>query len=248
MLKAIIIDDEINSRKTLDSLLKKYCPEVEVAGIADSVKSGLEQIEKTKPDVVFLDIEMPGGSGFDLLEKAPKINFEVIFTTAYDQYAIQAIKFSALDYLLKPIDVSELKTAIQKIEKNKKQNIPNKNLDVFIKNIQFISSHNKIALPTLDGLMFVQLNQIVRCESDGNYTNFYLTTGEKIMVSKTMKEFEDLLLANNFFRVHNAHIVNLQQIKKYVKGEGGYIIMSDNSQIEVSRRRRDEFLQKLTHV
>lgn len=248
MLKSIIIDDEVNSRKTLDKLIKNFCPDVEVIALADSIKHGMAEIKKNNPDLIFLDIEMPGGSGFDLLENISPVNFEVIFTTAYDHYAVQAFKFSALDYLLKPIDVKELIAAIEKVKKKKDSQSTNKNLENFLKNLPNFQNNNKIALPTHEGLIFVPINQLIRCESDGNYTHFYLTTGEKIMVSRTMKDFEDILLQNNFFRVHNTHLINMGQIKKYVKGEGGHIVMSDNSQIEVSRRKKEEFLQKLSEL
>jgi len=187
MIKSVIIDDEKKGRETLKNMLAKYCNNVEVVDEANSAKNGKEIIENHNPDLVFLDIQMPHGTGFDMLEDVEEVNFEVIFTTAYDQYAIKAIKFAALDYLLKPIDIDELKNAVDRV-KNKLASVDtNKNFEIFLQNLKGINK--KIALPTAEGVSFIETKKIIRCEADGNYTCFFLANENKILVSKTLKEF-----------------------------------------------------------
>ena len=250
MIKAIIVDDELGARESLSKMIEKNCKQLEVIAKADSAQAAFETITSKQPDLVFLDIEMPNGNAFDLLEKFKEINFNIIFTTAYDHYAIKAIKFSAVDYILKPIDPEELVEAVKRFEK-KHQGQPNtldKQFKTLLSNVRPENKLKKVGIPDGDGLIFINLSDIVRCESDGNYTFFILTNGKKIIASRTLGEYEQMFTEDNFFRIHRSHLINLQHVKKYIKGEGGYVIMSDDSQVEVSRRNKNEFLEKLSHV
>lgn len=247
-IKAIIVDDEQHCIDALQTMLAKKCPEVTVLGGVNSVKAAKELIDEVHPDVVFLDVEMPHQNGFELLKLFDKINFDVIFTTAYEQYALKAIKFNALDYLLKPFSVKELQDAVQKCVSRKHVQQPeagNSPLDVFLQNMKTLhQTHKKIALPTINGLVFMPVQNIVRCESTGNYTRIFFTDKKNLMVSRPLKEFEELLTDVDFFRVHNSHLINLQQMQSYIQGEGGFALMSDGTQVEVSRRRKADFLKK----
>jgi two-component system LytT family response regulator len=216
-----------------------------VAAICHSAKEGIANINELKPDLIFLDIEMPHMNGFQMLEQLPKINFEIIFTTSYDQYAITAFKFSALDYLLKPVDREELEKAMQKIYK--KINPPiSQQLEILLQRInQPLVPVQRIALPTMQGLEFVPVESIIHCSSNNNYTEFFLKDKKKLLVSRTLKEVEDMLADHAFLRVHNSHIVHLNAITRYVKGEGGYLILEDGSTIDVSRSRKELLMQKL---
>lgn len=247
MINAIIVDDEVKSRETLNNLVARHCTKVNVLGLCDSVDSAIKAIEDHKPDLVFLDIEMPFHSGFNLLERIKDPDFEVIFTTAYDHYAIKAIKFSAMDYLLKPIDVDELKVAVSKVE-NSKSDIGDglKKFELLLSNIKGKSA--KIAVPTFDGLQMINADDIIKCIADESYTHIHLVGGQKIMVSKLLKEYEELLEEYNFFRVHNSSLINLKHVTKYMKGEGGYVTMSDGSSVEVSRRKKNDLLMRLSLV
>ena len=248
-IKAILVDDENGSRESLAKLLEKYCPDVTVLAKTENMESGLTAIQQYEPDLVFLDVEMPNGSGFDLLEKVKDIDFDIIFVTAYDHYAIRAIKFSAVDYLLKPIDPEELVESVKRVETRRlSKKGSDEKYKVLLSNVKSGSKLGKIAIPDGDGLVFIDLNDIIRCDSDGNYTYFILTGGKKIVSSRTLGEYEELFEDENFFRVHRSHLVNLKHIKKYIKGEGGYVALSDNSQVEVSRRKKNEFLDRLTHL
>ena len=248
-IRSIIIDDEKKSREALEEKIKKFCPDVEIVATAENAQQGMEAISKLQPELVFLDIEMPVTNGFSMLEKINALNFEVIFTTAYDQYAIKAIRFSALDYLLKPIDAEELQKAIEQYKKKKEKPGPLHPLEQFRFLMESMKTandpFNKLALPTSDGFHMVYIKDIIRLQSDSNYTTFYLQGGKSLVVSKTMKEYEEMLEEYHFFRVHNSHIINLHLMNKYIKGEGGYVIMEDGSSIEVSTRRKQAFLQKL---
>lgn len=245
MTKAIIIDDELHCRKTLSMLLKEYCPEVQIVEQCDNGEDGAEAIKKLKPDLVFLDIEMPRMNGFEMLEQFSEISFAVIFTTGYDQYAIKAFKFSALDYLLKPIDHEELKKAVQKVGHQSQQPLAQQ-LEILLQKLNHQpTAINKIALPTMEGLQMVPVDSIISCASDRNYTAVLLKSKQKIIVSKILKEIEEMLEDYAFLRVHHSYIVNLNEISKYVKGEGGYLVMSDGSSVDVSRSRKEILLQKL---
>jgi two-component system LytT family response regulator len=248
MIKALVIDDEPYSCEALVELLTRYCPEVQVAKVCHSGAEALLAMKEHAPQLLFLDIEMPRMNGFELLEKAGDINFELVFTTSYDQYAIKAIRMSALDYLLKPIDRDELQKAVAKVKERllrpKKQQI-----EMLLQKLTSPATPMlKIALPTIEGLQLVQIDSIICCTSDSNYTTFKLKGKEKIIVSKTLKEVEDLLDEYSFQRVHHSSLVNLNEISKYIRGEGGYLIMSDGSHVDVSRSRKEMLLRKLQHV
>lgn len=249
MIKAIIVDDELGARESLSKMLEKNCSSVQIVAKADSMLSAYEAIINFHPDLVFLDIEMPNGNAFDLLEKIKEIDFDIIFTTAYDHYAIKAIKFSAIDYILKPIDPEELVQAVHRYEeKSGQKNMLDKKFKTLLNNLKPENKLKKVGIPDGDGLIFINLADIIRCDSDGNYTFFILTSGKKIVASRTLGEYEQLFADDNFFRIHRSHLINLQHVKKYLKGEGGYVIMSDNSQVEVSRRNKNDFLQKLAQI
>lgn len=249
MIRSIIVDDEEKSREALRNILTRHCPSVQVMELCDSVDSAAEAIARVQPQLVFLDVEMPFRNGFALLEKIPNPGFKVIFTTAYDQYAIQAIKFSALDYLLKPIDVDDLKNAVRRLEsaqhKTEEQNL---SLELLRSALNLKNKSAKIAVPTFDGLQMILVEDIVKCTADESYTHLTLLNGQKVMVSRILKEFEDLLADYNFLRVHNSSLINLVHVKKYVKGEGGYVIMVNDDSVEVSRRRKPELLQQLSLI
>ena len=242
MIKAILIDDEEHCRESLSIQLARYCPEVSLLAACPSAAEGLKAIEQLHPDVVFLDVEMPRMNGFELLQGFTNIPFAVIFTTGYDAYAIKAIRFSALDYLLKPIDKDELIKAIAKVHTKPVPTI-NQQFDILLEKLSDKPVKlQKIALPSLEGFELVQLESILRCESDSNYTYVYLKTGRRLLVSRTLKEIEELLEGHSFLRVHHSHVVNLNEIERYVRGEGGYLIMSDQSSVTVSRSRKEALL------
>ncbi|MEZ5199374.1 MAG: LytTR family DNA-binding domain-containing protein [Bacteroidales bacterium] len=243
MIKAIIIDDEQESRNTISNILKNYCKNVTVIAQAENVKQGLEVISAQRPDVIFLDIQMPDGSGFDLLEKINRMDFEIIFVTAFDQFALKAIKFSALDYILKPVDPQQLLDAVEKINKQPSDiDIISQKIHTLVRNK---NGFERITLPTFEGFKFINIKDIIRCEADNNYTHFFLNSGEKILVTKTLKEFDDTLSGMDFIRIHQSHLVNTKFVDRYVKGDGGYIVMADGSEVEVSRRRKEEFLNRM---
>jgi len=244
MIKAIIIEDEKMSRETLRRLLEKYCPTVEVVAEADGYRKGIEEIRKFKPDVIFLDIQMPDGSGFRLLEELDEIDFEIIFTTAFDQFAIKAIKYSALDYLLKPIIPQDLAEAITRVEKKKAEKTRKKNLEVISQGTEMNDERSqKIVLSTSEMIHVISVDDIIRCESDNYYTYFYFVDGRKLLVSKTLKENEELLSQYDFIRPHKSHLINVKYIKSYVRQEGGHILMSDGTRIPVSRRKKDKMME-----
>jgi two-component system LytT family response regulator len=248
MLKAIIIDDELKSRESLRILIEDFCQGVEVAALCQNVTQGISAIEKIKPDVIFLDIQMQRETGFDLLTKIKEINFEVIFTTAYSEYAIKAFKFSAIDYLLKPIDIEELKAALLKVEKKINGNISGR-LKQMMDNLKGGNAENfKLALPTADGLLFIKVNDIVYCEASSNYTQIFMMDGKKYLVSRTLKEYEDMLSESNFFRIHHSYLINLNRVKKYVRGEGGYVLMQNDTSLDVSKRKKEAFLDRMNKM
>lgn len=246
MIKAILIDDEVHCLETLSILLKEYCPQIAVVDQCRSAKKGLEAIDKNKPDLVFLDIEMPAMNGFELLEQFQEIPFAVIFTTSYDQYAIKAIRFSALDYLLKPIDPKELIVAVQKVQTQKV--LPStEQFQMLLKQVhQKGSGFQKVAIPTTEGFELISSDHIIHCEADDNYTHLYLKNKVKITACRTLKEMEEQLEDFSFFiRVHHSYLVNLNEVIKYVRGEGGYLILTDGSTVNVSRSRKENLLKKL---
>ena len=238
MYQAVIIDDDNFSHEVLKDLLEKYFPEYRIAGNFYSVKDSVKSLDSSHPDILFLDIELPDGKGFDVLEKLDKIDFEVIITTVHDSYMLQAIKHSAIDYLMKPIEKKSLTEALQRFEKKMaviKKQVTN----------QPTPRISKLALPTHDGLVLVEISEMVRLESEGAYTKFITTSGEVLMTSKSIGSYEDQLSPHGFFRIHHSHLINLSHIRRYVKGEGGYVIMSDNSNVDVARRKKEEFIKSL---
>ena len=243
MIRTVVIEDEEHSRKMLMEMLRDHCRQLNVVGNADSVKTGLTAIAEQRPELVFLDIELQSETSFEILEKLPEINFELVFTTAFDHYALKAIKFCAIDYLLKPIDLNELRIAVAKAEKRLNREYLNKNLEVLVNNLKSGSQNNhRIALSTLEGLLFVNVRDIIYCESSGPYTKFVFKQTDKIVTSKHLKEYEDLLSGYDFFRIHKSYLVNLQEIKKYIRGDGGYLIMSNGATLGVSKLRKENFL------
>ncbi|MCD4679316.1 MAG: LytTR family DNA-binding domain-containing protein [Bacteroidales bacterium] len=249
MIRSIIIEDELKSRDVLKSLLERYCSYVEVLAEAEGVADGIGKIKKHKPDVIFLDIQMPDGSGFRLLEKLDKIDFDVIFTTAFDQYAIRAFKYSALDYLLKPISPDDLINAVEKVRKRKLDKQINQNIEVLLGNINKPEKEPpKIILSTSDKIHVVDVNNIIRCESDNYYTRFFFREGAPILISKTLKENEELLSDHNFIRPHKSHLININYIKAFLRIDNGYIQMTDGSKIPVSRRKREKIMEIINHL
>jgi len=248
MLKAIILEDEEDSRKLLSGFIKDYCPDVNIVSAVDTVKAGLEAINTFHPDVVFMDIQLKGETSFDLLDKLGEIDFDIIFTTAYESYMLKAIKLSAVDYLLKPINAEELKSAVEKVKKKKNQQVFNNSLQVLINNFKSNYQDHQIAISSSDGFVFVKVSNIIYLESEGAYTYFHLKGNEKMVSSKNIKEYEDLLSDYNFFRIHKSYIVNKTEVTRYIRGEGGYVIMSNKVNLDVSRRRKEEFLKLLNKV
>lgn len=240
------MEDEKRSASLLRGMLTEYCPDVEVAGEAGSVKTAAETISTASPLLVFLDIEMPDGTAFDLLEQISEKKFHIIFTTAYDHYALRAIKFSALDYLLKPVSITELKAAVDKVRSKQMDTTMLNNLNILMQNLPVNGKKgSKIALPTLDGHIFADCDDIVRLEAEGNYSNVFLINGDRIMVSRTLKDLEGFISEDDFIRVHHSHIINIRHVKEYVKGSGGYVIMKDGSKAEVAVRKKEEFFKKM---
>lgn len=236
---AIIVDDEVNNRENLQHLLIKYCPSIEILGQAASVAEAIRLVKATRPEVVFLDIEMPGGNGFSLLEKLQPIDFQVIFVTAFDSYALNAIKFSALDYLLKPIDKKELMGAVSKIHlRERNQSNQLSNLTQFLK-----GETRKIALNLSDEIRLVELQNIIRIEADNNYCHFLLKADETVLVSKHLGHFYEILKDQRFARVHQSHLINQQYLEKYVKKDGGYLVLSNGDQVPVSRTQKEHVLK-----
>ena len=243
-MKAIIIDDEPDARENLQNLLNKYCDQVDVIDTADSSTTGIEKIKKHNPDLIFLDIQMPNGGGLELLETIDPINFEVVFVTAFDEYAIKAIKFSALDYILKPVDIEELKTAVSNAEARINDKQSDERIRLFLENQR--TQPKKIALSTFEGMVFVAIEEIIRCEASDSYTKFILKNEDPIMISGSLKEYESMLSDANFFRVHQSHLINMDYVKKYVKGSGGHVVMIDDSHIGIARSKKQDFLNQLS--
>jgi two-component system LytT family response regulator len=239
MIKAIIIDDEPNNIENLQNIILANCSNMNVVGLASDADEGRQLIALHQPDLLFLDIQMPGKSGFDLLTELPKIDFEVIFITAYDRYGIQAIKFSALDYLLKPININEFLIAVEKAEQKINSKKESSNIQNLLKYLKGGTETPKIALPTLKEIMYVKVSDILRCEAENNYTNFHLLSGEKVLVCKTLKEFADLLKPHNFLRSHQSHLVNIDCVKSFLKEDGGTLLLTNQEKIPISRQNRE---------
>lgn len=242
-IKTLIVEDEIKSMQILRSLIDQYCPEVEIIGDVDTVDKAINLIPKLKPELVFLDIALPDGDGFEILDSLKEIDFKVIFVTAYNRYAIKAFEFAALHYLLKPINHLDLQNAVKRYFDKQNDFDINDKLSTFYFNQQ--NNNRKLILPTIDGLNIIDTDQLVRCEASHNYTFCFLTENRKILVSKSLSNFEKILEDNNFVRIHSKHLINLQYVKKYIKGQGGCVIMHDQEEINVSKLKKPEFLEKL---
>lgn len=239
-INAIIIDDEERARNTLSSLLNMYCPEINILDTCSNVPQGVIAINKTKPDVVFLDIEMPEYNGFELLNFFREIDFDIIFVTAYSEYAIRAFEVSAIDYILKPIDIDQLQIAVQKVMRNKEKSGIAQRIELLQENLQ-LEEVSRIALPMSDGLLFIEIKDIILLEAEGSYTQVYLKNGSKILVSKKLKFFEDLLEKRPFiYRPHRSFLININYINKYLKGEGT-IVMDNSFAVSISRDKKSEF-------
>jgi two-component system, LytTR family, response regulator len=245
MIRCIIVDDEVKSQKSLKILLEDFCKNVSVLALCKSVAEAEKAIIELKPDLIFLDIELRRETGFDLLTRLENFDFEVIFTTAYSEYAIKAFKFAAIDYLLKPIDIKELKNALERVAKIKSHSITDR-LSELVQNLQGGGTENpKLALPTSEGLVFVKIADILYCEAVSNYTEITMVDGKKFLVTRTLKEYEELLPAQNFFRIHHSSVINLNAVKKYVRGDGGYVVMVNDKSLDVSKRKKDGFLERI---
>ncbi len=249
MIKAVIIEDEINGRKNLKNLLHDYCPEVQVIAEGGSVEEGLAILNDSEAtiDVAFLDISLPDGLVFQLLNRLDDISFEIIFITAFDKYAINACEYGSIGYVLKPIDPDKLKEAVGRVHTVRSSKMPQR-LEVFKQSYSNPNSFEKISVSAIDGIYFLNLKDIARFEGEDNYTHIFLNNGDKITASKTIKQYESILLPVNFYRVHKKHVINLNFMKKFVRGDGGYILMDDGKKIELSRRRRPIFMDLLKRL
>lgn len=244
-IQAVIVDDEPGSVLVLKDMLHEFCPQVNVIATADSVKTGRQMLLDYQPELLFLDIALPDGYGFDLLAEDAAQNFDVVFTTAYNEFAIRAFQISALHYLLKPLDVDALIEAVERHEKSKgKPTNPTQQFEIL--QDSFSESAKKISLPTFEGFFFAEIEQIIRLEAEGSYTDVHLMDGKSVTVSRGLNKFDDLLSpSHRFCRVHHKHLVNLNRVRNYVKGRGGYLIMDDNSKVDVSVRRKEDFLKRM---
>jgi len=246
MIRAIVVDDEPYACQALQTLLKKHCPDVIVEAACLSALDAEQRILELKPQLVFLDIEMPHRNGFELLEQFDPVSFQVIFTTSYDKYAIKAIRFSALDYLLKPIDPTELKAAVSKAIQASNNSLMPAQLQLLLQSIREpATTVNRIAVPTLEGLQMLIIETILYCTASSNYTSFVMKDKKKLVISRTLKEVEEMLEDHGFLRIHHSHLVNVAAIEKYIRGEGGTVVMSDGTELDVSRSRKDSLLKVL---
>lgn len=244
MLKAILIDDDQSNLSALGEKLLNHCPQVHVIDRCDNAKDGIKAIESRKPDLVFLDIEMPIMNGFLLLQQLTYRNFELIFVTAYDHYAIKAIRYSALDYLLKPVEIDDLKSAVLKAEGNRNSRTSQLQLELLLEHLSN-KQPKRITIPTSDGLRFINIEDIVYLEASNNYTNIYLSSNQKLLVSRTLKDFEDMLPSDSFLRIHHTTVINKYHVEKYIRGEGGQVVMRHGNVLDVSKRKKAEFLQAI---
>lgn len=249
MIKTLIVDDEKKSRDAIAGILGMYCKNAHLVAEADNVTSATEAIRKHTPDLVLLDVDMPGGNGFELLKKFPNPSFKIVFITAYQEYAVKAFKFSALDYLLKPINPDELIEAVDKAENILEKEHLQLKLEAFLSNMESITSEvKKIVLKTSENIHVVNVQDIVRCEADRNYTVFFISDGKKILVSNTLKEYEEMLGSYKFFRAHQSHLVNVNYIERFEKKEGGSLLMKDGSVVPVSVRKKETLLSMLDRI
>lgn len=242
-IRTIIIDDELSCTETLTMELEMFCPQVEVIATCNSASDGLKEITAQSPDLVFLDIEMPWMNGFELLQQINQINFEVIFVTAYDQFALKAFKFSAVDFLLKPVKKADLIAAVSKVEDRLQKNLTTEHIEALLSNMQFLHHEiNSIAVPTQEGIEFIPVDDIIYCSADNNYTFIHKQEGSPLLLSKSLKQIESMLSAYPFVRIHQSHLINMKHIRKYIRGSGGYVIMSNGQQLAVARARKDDII------
>jgi two-component system LytT family response regulator len=248
MLNVILVDDEESNLSALREKINRHCPQIDVIATCDSAQKGISSIDSLRPDLVFLDIEMPVMNGFLMLQELVYKNFELIFTTAYDHYAIKAIRYSALDYLLKPIDIEELKTAVGRAEEKKRDQTSNRQLELLLENLNpKKKNYQRIAVPTVEGLQFINMNDIIYLEANVNYTHIFLNSGEKYIVCHTLKDFEEMLDADIFLRIHHSYIINKNFAEKYIRGEGGQVVLSNGIRLDVAKRKKSEFLKAIGH-
>ena len=246
MFTSVIIDDEKNSRDALQKKIIQYCPELSVISLCENGEEGIAAVETLKPDIVFLDVEMPRMNGFTMLQQVKNRDFELIFTTAYDHYAIQAIRFSALDYLVKPIEAEELVHAVKRAVEKRQIPAANQRIENLLHNLLDEKSiPSRIAIPSLEGLQFIEMNDIIYLEAKSNYTEIYMQQGPKITVSKTLKDFDELLPSTVFIRIHHSYLINKNHVLKYLKGEGGQVVMRNNAILDVARRKKEEFMKAI---
>ncbi len=244
---AIVVDDELDAQEVLCLMLKKFCPSVEVIACCNDADEAIKAIQLYKPQLVFLDIEMPIKNGFEVLNALPQIDFAIVFTTAYNQFAIKAIKYAAFDYLLKPIDANDLIETIHRLYASQKSEM-NQQIQLLMQQLQPSKALNKIALHTKEGLIFIQASEIIRCEAESNYSKIYLTNKQKHTIAKTLKQVEIVLADFQFYRIHHSHLINLTHVEKFVKTEGNYVIMSDGQQISIARNKKEEFIDKFSSL
>ena len=253
MIKAVLIDDDKNLREGMKGLLARFAPSIQIIGEADSVVTGIEVMDALDPQVVFLDIQLTDGTGFDILEKLAErnktIKSNVVFITAHEQYAIKAFRFSALDFLLKPVDPEELQKVIEKIETVLEKKSDYSHIDLLLENIRKnVDNFKRIALSTSDGIHLFDITDIIRCESTDNYTKFYIRNNKPVLISKTLKEYEELLKEHNFERIHQSHLINLSYLKSYIRKDGGYVVMKDESRLPISQRKRERLQEILKSI
>jgi two-component system, LytTR family, response regulator len=245
-LNAILVDDELSSLQNLEQKLLEFCPDIHIIGTTQKPEDAITLIQQQKPDVIFLDIEMPRMNGFRMLDELGDLNFEIIFTTAYNHYAVDAIRISAFDYLMKPIAIKDLQSAVERLA-NKKQLFTKDKLGVLKNSLQNTKSQDeKIVIPTSEGMEFIAINTILHVESSSNYSKIYFTNGKSILVTKLLKDFEEMLLPYRFYRIHNSHLINLQYIEKYIKGDGGQVKLTNGTLIDIARRKKEEFLKLIS--
>lgn len=245
-MTAVIIDDESNARNALRQKLISSCPDIDILRECENGEEGIAAIVAEQPDIVFLDVEMPRMNGFVMLQHLKQQNFELIFTTAYDHYAIQAIRFSALDYLVKPIEIKTLQDAIERAREHRQKGLPNQRIETLLYNlVNDKNQNNRLVIPSHEGLQFIQVNEIIYLEAESNYTSIYLQDDSRVFVSKTLKDFEELLPPLTFIRIHHSFIINKNHVRKYLKNDGGQVLMSNEKVLDVSRRRRDEFMKAI---
>lgn len=247
-VRTLLIDDEKPARRALRTILEMRCPEVDIIGEADSVPTGLQAIRELQPDLVLLDIMLKDQTGFDLLKQLPEIDFKLIFITAHEDFAIRAFRYSALDYILKPVDSTELVAAIAKVREVLGVDDLRLRLSTLMENMAVREKPRKIALRSVERINIVDLHEIVRCASERNYTRFFLADGSSLLVSRTMKDYADLLEQSGFFRVHHSHLINLEHLVAYEKADGGFVTLSDNSSVPVANRRKDQLLRYLDRL